>query len=73
VAADTQVTNTIATVYLARPIRAEITAGATISLAEYMWVSAANKDWKVTRTTNGYYNIDVEFIVRDRFRNYQNG
>jgi hypothetical protein len=73
VSADTQVTNTIATVYLARPIRAEITAGETISLAEYMWVSAANKDWRVTRTTNGYYSIDVEFIVRDRFRNYQNG
>lgn len=73
VAADAVVTGAVSTIYLVRPIRAEITAGETISLAEYMWVSAANKDWKVTRTTNGYYNIDVEFIVRDRFRNYQNG
>lgn len=73
VAADAQVTATTTTIYLVRPIRAEISAGDTISLAEFMWVSAANKDWRVTRTTNGYYSIDVEFIVRDRFRNYQNG
>ena len=73
VAADAQVTATTTTIYLVRPIRAEISSGAEISLAEYMWVSAANKDWKVTRNTNGYYNIDVELIVRDRFRNYQNG
>jgi hypothetical protein len=73
VAADAQVTATTTTIHLVRPIRAEISSGAEISLAEFVWVSAANKDWKVTRTTNGYYSIDVEFIVRDRFRNYQNG
>jgi len=73
VAADAQVTATTTTLYLVRPIRAELSLGETVSLAEFMWVSAANKDWKVTRTANGYYNIDVEFIVRDRFRNYKNG
>jgi hypothetical protein len=73
VAADANVGLTTTTIYLVRPIRAEISTGAEISLAEYVWVSAANKDWTVTRNTNGYYNIDVELIARDRFRNYQNG
>ena len=73
VAADAQVTATTTTVLLVRPIRAALTAGVPVSLAEFMWVSAADKDWRVTRGTNGYYNIDVDFIVRDRFRNYQNG
>jgi len=73
VAADAQVTSTTTTLYLVRPIRAELSSGAAVSLAQFMWVSAANKDWKVTRSTNGYYNIDVDFIVRDRFRNYKNG
>ena len=73
VAGDAQVTATTTTIYLVRPTRAELSSGAAVSLAEYMWVSAANKDWRVTRGTNGYYNIDVDFIVRDRFRNYKNG
>lgn len=73
VAADAQVTTTLVTVYLVRPIRAQISAGDTIGLADYMWVGLANKDWNVTRNTSGYYDIDVEFVVRDKFRNYQNG
>lgn len=73
VASDANVTSTTTTINLVRPIRAAITAGDTIAVAEYIWVGLANKDWAVRRSTVGYYDIDVEFIVRDKFRNYQNG
>ena len=73
VAADAQVGATTTTIYFVRPIRAALTAGATISMAEYINVSLASKDWNVTRGTHGYYDIDIDFLVRDKFRNYQNG
>lgn len=73
VAADAQVGATTTTVYLVRPIRAALSAGAEISMAEYVYASLANKDYTVTQTTPGYYSVDLDFVVRDRFRNYQNG
>lgn len=73
VAADAEVGATTTTVYLVRPIRAALTAGAEISMAEYVYASLGNKEYNVTRTTPGYYSVDLDFVVRDRFRNYQNG
>ena len=73
VAADAQVGATTTTVYLVRPIRAALSAGASITMAQYFYASLANKEYNVTRTTAGYYNVDLDFVARDRFRNYQNG
>lgn len=73
VAADAQVGATTTTIRLVRPIRAALTAGAEITMAEYVYASLGRQDYTVTQSTPGYYSVDLDFVVRDRFRNYLNG